>query len=89
MDVDRVGAYIRRQGGELIDSRRNPFCSGCFGEKNSRIDEVRYRDGSGDRRDATVGASLFSGVYLTDDRIIQPGTVDKAGKLELEMGTTP
>lgn len=75
MDSDRVGEYIRSQGGELLDSKWSPFGRGWFGEKNDRIYEVRYRDHLGNVREATVKTSLLSGVYFTEDRIVATAEV--------------
>ena len=71
MDGDRVADYIRRQGGVLIAKRWAPFGRGWFGEKSDRIYEVRYRDRDGNTHDATVKTSMFTGVYFTEDRIVQ------------------
>lgn len=37
IDGDRVGEYIRNQGGELIESHWSPFGRGWFGEKNAQM----------------------------------------------------
>jgi len=84
MDGDRVGNYIRSQGGELIEKRWTPFGRGWFGEKNDRIYEVRYRDGAGNVHEATVKTSLFSGVYFTEDRIVQAAKTSESKDLEAE-----
>lgn len=82
MDGDRVGQYIRSQGGEVLESHWSPFGRGWFGEKNDRIYEVRYRDRAGDTHHATVKTSMFSGVYLTDDRIVQRATTEQPNREE-------
>lgn len=63
MDSDRVGEYIRSQGGELLDSKWSPFGRGWFGEKNDRIYEVRYRDQLGNVHEATVKTSLLLSLF--------------------------
>jgi hypothetical protein len=85
LDSGRVGEYIRSQGGELIDSHWSPFGRGWFGEKNDRIYEVRYRDRLGNIHEATVKTSLFSGVYFTEDRIVQPARMDQSHMSEIEL----
>lgn len=85
MDSDRVGEYIRAQGGELIDSQWSPFGRGWFGEKNDRIYEVRYRDRLGNVHEATVKTSMFSGVYFTEDRIVQPAKSDESQARHIEL----
>lgn len=85
MDSDRVGEYIRAQGGELIDSQWSPFGRGWFGEKNDRIYEVRYRDRLGNVHEATVKTSMLSGVYFTEDRIVQAVTSDESQARDLQL----
>jgi hypothetical protein len=70
-DGERVEQYIRDMGCELIDKSWDPFGPGWFGEKDSRIYEIVYRDGDGRVHRAHVKTSMMSGVYLTNDRIIE------------------
>jgi hypothetical protein len=67
-DGDRVEQHIRDMGCELIDQSWDPFGPGWFGEKDSRIYEIVYRDGDGSVHRAHVKTSMMSGVYLTNDR---------------------
>ncbi len=83
MDSDRVGRYIRSEGGELLEKHWAPFGKGWFGEQKDRIYEVRYRDRDGNIHEATVKTSLFSGVYFTEDRIVSSGTVSDEPKRDL------
>jgi hypothetical protein len=85
MDSDRVGEYIRAQGGELIDSQWSPFGRGWFGEKNDRIYEVRYRDRLGNVHEATVKTSMLSGVYFTEDRIVQAAKSDESQSRDIQL----
>ena len=85
MDRDRVGEYIRSQGGELIDSHWSPFGRGWLGEKNARIYEVRYRDRMGNVHEATVKTSMFSGVYFTEDKIVQPAISSESQARDIEL----
>lgn len=85
MDGDRVGRYIRGQNGELIESHWSPFGRGWFGEKNDRIYEVRYRDQEGNIHEATVKTSLFSGVYFTEDKIVQTTKSAETNENDLEL----
>lgn len=84
-DNDRIGEYIRDQGGELIDQHWNPLGRGWFGEKNDRIYEVEYRDRMGNLHEATVKTSMFSGVYFTEDRIVEAAKSDESKDRELEF----
>ena len=70
-DGDRVEQYIREIGGELVDRSWDPFGPGWFGEKDSRIYEIVYRDREGRTHRAHVKTSMMSGVYLTNDRIVE------------------
>lgn len=71
MDRDRVRDHIESSGGRLLEKRWAPFGKGWFGEKNDRIYEIRFIDSAGNEHEATCKTSLFSGVYLTGDRIVQ------------------
>lgn len=70
-DGNRVEDYIRSMGGTLLDKSWDPFGPGWFGEKESRIYQIVYRDRAGYIHRAHVKTSAFSGVYLTNDHIIQ------------------
>jgi hypothetical protein len=70
MDHDRVRSYIEEQGGQLLEIHWSPFGRGWFGEKSDRIYEIVYADREGRTHKATCKTSLFSGVYLTADRVI-------------------
>lgn len=70
-DGSRVEEYIKSLGGQLIDKSWAPFGPGWFGEKDSRIYEIVYRDREGRIHRAHVKTSMLSGVYLTNDRVIQ------------------
>ncbi|MGE9289612.1 MAG: hypothetical protein ACQKBT_01400, partial [Puniceicoccales bacterium] len=70
-DGERVERYIRDHGYELIDKSWAPFGPGWFGEKDSRIYEIVYKDQEGRIHRAHVKTSMMSGVYLTNDQIIE------------------
>tara|TARA_R110002072_G_scaffold165525_4_gene318776 strand:- start:19257 stop:19613 length:357 start_codon:yes stop_codon:yes gene_type:complete len=70
-DGDRVERYLRDSGCELIDRSWAPFGPGWFGEQDSRIYEVVYRDRDGRVHRAHVKTSMLSGVYLNNDRIVE------------------
>ena len=70
-DGERVEQYIRDMDCELIDKSWDPFGPGWFGEKDSRIYEIVYRDRDGRVHRAHVKTSMMSGVYLTNDRIVE------------------
>lgn len=72
-DGERVERYIREIGGELIDRSWDPFGPGWFGEKESRIYQIVYRDRDGRTHRAHVKTSMLSGVYLSNDHIVEDG----------------
>lgn len=74
-DRERVERYIRDMDGELLDKSWDPFGPGWFGEKDSRIYEIVYRDRGGRVHKAHVKTSMLSGVYLTNDRIVEDRAV--------------
>ncbi len=71
LDGGRVEQYVRARGWELVDRRWRPFGPGWFGEKDSRIYQIVYRDCEGNLHQAHVKTSMLSGVYLTNDHLIQ------------------
>lgn len=70
-DGQRVERYIRKRGWRLLDKRWAPFGPGWFGTKGARLYEIVYRDRGGRVHRAHVKTSMLSGVYLTNDRIVQ------------------
>lgn len=70
MDSDRVKRYIEERGGQLLKKRWTPFGKGWYGDQN-RIYAVRYLDADGNEHQASCKTSIFSGVYWTDDQIVQ------------------
>jgi len=73
-DKGRVEEYIRKRGGKLLDCSWNPLGPGWFGEKDSRIYAIVYRDRDGTTWRADVKTSMLSGVYLTNEQKITAAT---------------
>lgn len=71
MDHDRIRQYVEQRGGRVIDSNWSPMGPGWFGEQTDRIYGVRYVDRDGHEHEAHCKTSMWSGVYLTEDRIIR------------------
>ncbi|MBN1911245.1 MAG: hypothetical protein JW818_15980 [Pirellulales bacterium] len=71
IDTGRIESYVQQRGWTLLDKSWDPFGPGWFGEKDSRIYQIVYRDTQGDIRRAHVKTSMFSGVYLTNDQVVQ------------------
>ena len=70
-DGRRVERYLRDMDCELIGKCWDPFGPGWFGSKYSRIYAITYRDRDGRVHRAHVKTSAMSGVYLTNDRIVE------------------
>lgn len=70
-DGNRVEKYLNDMGCELLDRSWAPFGPGWYGEQDSRIYEIIYRDPEGRVHRAHVKTSMLSGVYLTNDRIVE------------------
>jgi hypothetical protein len=73
LDHDRVRQYVEERGGKLLTAEWAPFGPGWFGEKSDRIYEVRYFDVDGNEHQAYAKTSMWTGVYLTEDRIVKYG----------------
>ncbi|MGD0516055.1 MAG: hypothetical protein ABSA26_00845 [Thermoguttaceae bacterium] len=71
IDTGRIESYVSQQGWTLLDKSWDPFGPGWFGEKDSRIYQIVYRDSEGDIHKAHVKTSLLSGVYLTNDHVVE------------------
>jgi hypothetical protein len=71
LDVGRIDAYLRGRGCRLLQFRWTPFGKGWLGEGSERIYAVRFRDRDGAVHAATIKTSLLTGVYFTDDRVVE------------------
>lgn len=73
-DDGRIRENIEQQGGKIRSINWSPFGRGWFGSKNERIYEVVYEDAQGKVHEAYCKTSMFSGVYWTEDKILDaPG----------------
>lgn len=77
LDHERVKRYIESQGGTVTDAAWAPFGPGWFGEKSDRIYRVHYQDQDGNTHEAHCKTSLLTGVYLTEDHIVE--SLNRAG----------
>jgi hypothetical protein len=80
MDADRVEHYLGERGCELVERHWDPFGPGWFGEKDSRIYRIVYRDREGRLHRAHVKTSLLSGVYLTNDEVADSDAAPPGGE---------
>lgn len=72
-DRGRVIHYLRTQRAVLEDFRWRPFGPGWFGERRCRIYRIQYRDVEDRVHTAYVKTSLWSGVYLSQDKVVFDG----------------
>ncbi len=77
-DGDRVERYVSERGWELVDRSWDPFGPGWFGEKDARIYQIVFRDQQGNTHRAHVKTSMLSGVYLTNDEIVDSAKLPEA-----------
>jgi hypothetical protein len=70
-DHNRVRQYVENRGGKVIEASWAPFGPGWFGGNRERIYRVRYLDGDGNVHDAFAKTNMLSGVYFTEDHIVQ------------------
>ena len=85
LDGDRVESYVRDKGWELVDRSWEPFGPGWFGERDSRIYQIVYRDQRGHLHRAHVKTSMFSGVYLTRDAIVEHAPEPPVSSVEMDL----
>jgi hypothetical protein len=71
LDKGRIAEHIHAQGGRLVQSSWEPFGPGWFGSKNERIYAVHYCDGEGNEHRSYCKTSVLSGVYFTQDTVVQ------------------
>ena len=90
LNHNRIREYIAGQGGTVLGITWRPFGNGWFGEKDSVIYDVRYRDREGNVHSATCKTGMFSGVYFTNDHIITraPRTATRQEAPEQRLGST-
>ena len=85
VDHDRVDQYIAERGGRVIHKQWNPFGKGWFGSENERIYEIRYLDKDGNVHQATCKTSMLSGVYFTEDQIVNYAQKNKITDRQTEL----
>ena len=67
----RIREYIENKGGEIVEIQWEPFGPGWFGEKSDAIYRIKYLDRDGNEHLAYCKTSMFTGVYLTEDKIVR------------------
>ena len=82
LNHERIKEYIANKGGTVTGIQWSPFGPGWFGEKSDAIYEINYRDRDGHTHAAYCKTSMFSGVYITEDKIV--GTAMPQNSVSLE-----
>lgn len=71
LDTKRMRDYFLGRGEVLVSSDWQLFGPGWVGERDSRIYSIRYKDRQEKLHMAFAKTSLFSGVFITDDRVME------------------
>jgi hypothetical protein len=71
LDHERIRLYVEGRGGKVIEAHWAPFGPGWFGGGKERIYQVRYIDHEDNVHDAYARTSMWTGVYFTEDQIVQ------------------
>lgn len=67
----RIKDYIESKGGELVEEDWQPFGKGWFGEDKESIYKIKYYDKKGNLHESWAKTSFFTGVFLSDDTIVE------------------
>jgi len=73
MDKNRFQKYAAVRGWKMLHLTWEPFGRGWFGEKSDRIYEVTYQAPDQAVYIAWMKTSLFSGIYVSDTALLDPG----------------
>lgn len=71
LDLGRIDDYAQDRDWTVHRKSWAPFGPGWFGTQYARIYRVEFTDADGSRHEAYVKTSMMSGVYLTEDRVVQ------------------
>lgn len=94
LDGGRIEDHFNVNGNQFISKEWAPFGKGRLGDKSDRIYKITYKDKDGNIHEAYCKTSMFSGVYITEDKIIEyskksTGTVarleEENAKLKAEL----
>lgn len=70
-DRERIEKYLRSKNCQLIDSKWDPLGPGYGGRGRERIYKIVYHDIERRTHYSHVETSAWSGVYFTNDRIVE------------------
>lgn len=71
MDGGRIEDHFSGEGKVFISKEWSPLGKGWFGDSSDRIYLVKYKDKDGHLHEAYCKTSMFSGVYITEDKIVE------------------
>lgn len=80
-DRQRIRAHFEERGDKCLDITWKIFGKGWFSEygeggSGNRIYQVSFSDQYGNKKQAWCKTALFAGVFLTDEKIVEPVKVD-------------
>ena len=84
MDGGRIEDHFNEDGKEFISKEWAPLGKGWLGDSSDRIYLVRYKDKDGHTHEAYCKTSMFSGVYTTEDKIVEYNKNAITGVKDLE-----
>lgn len=71
LDVSRVRSHVVQLGGEVLAIRSEPARPGALVEGTGRVFVVRHRDKDGRVHEGRFRTSLWEGVHVTEDRVVE------------------
>lgn len=71
LDTKRIRDYFSGRGEVLVSADWQFSGPGWLGERDSRIYSIRYKDRQEKLHVAFAKTAMFSGVYITDDRVME------------------
>jgi hypothetical protein len=84
MDGGRIEDHFSEDGKEFISKVWTPLGKGWLGDSSDRIYKVTYKDKEGHIHEAYCKTSMFSGVYITEDKIIEYNKEAMTNMMNLE-----
>jgi len=71
LDESRIRSYLKDRGGEVLAIRSVPTRPGAVVEGSGRAFLVRHRDKDGQVHEGRFRTSLWEGVHITEDRVVE------------------
>lgn len=81
LDKNRITKYLTNRGDSVTDITWKIFGKGWISESGkegggNRIYRIAYSDSYGNRKQAWCKTAMLSGVFITDENIVEPATVN-------------